>query len=1162
MADLNTTSSTNLNDTKHQTEQMKQIEQIEQKHAILLNLYQSMVASRESDTVESELVSSGEANFLASSKGHEGSVILAPYLIKADYLHCHYRDKALMLARGITSEMFFYSALAKAESHSAGRQMVSHMSDKALNILSIVGPVGNNALQAAGIAHTIKTNTNSPIVVCAFGDGTSQQGEVMEAIAEAKRHNLPILFFIHNNDLAISTRTQGQTFFSLPNGTNATSFYDIPITYLDGTNPFKEYDAVGNLIQDMRHTSNPQIIVFNVNRLDNHSNADNQKLYRNEKELHESLQDDPLTNSAAYLAQIGIPQDIIQNAAKNAINNVRNAIKIARNGTMPTACFTAERPLPDTLQHGNSAAIEYRGNMTSIERYTMLEAMKEVFRYQLNSDPQVCLLGEDIEDDKGDVFGITRGLSTSFPNRVRNTALSESTIVGVAAGMALAGKKPVAFIQFADFMPLAYNQIFSELATMYWRTNGQWQCPVIIFAACGGYRPGLGPFHSQTNEATYAHIPGLDVYMPSNAADAAGLLNAAFKSNRPSVFLYPKKLLNNSSLVDTTSTDIAKHIIPVGRARIAKSGSDITLVGFGNTIALCHLVADTLDTIGITAEIIDLRTIKPYDITTIVASVIKTKHLLVTHEDNLTCGIGGDIIATIMEKISNHEHSQSSNTGKYDRAAIKVRRVTKSDTYTPCNYANQLEVLPTYEKILTAAAEMLDLELLWENKVNTDNTAQVVEVIGASPSDESILIAKLNVKIGDTVKAGDILVEIEASKSAGEILSPCDGIVEEIYVRVDERAVVGHNLLKIRLNPSSINSAQNIQQQVQKLTKITHKVRNNEPHQIHQIHSVGIHTPHFKMASKHITNEMLLHDLKTPESPDYTEDDIIKRTGITDRYWLAENESIVDLAAMVVRNALDAANLTLSNIDLVICSTCSNEKYLSPSLACLVLEKLYHTYGEQTIPAYDINAACSGYIYALQQAKDFLQTRPDKRVLIITAEALSKLLDTKDFDTALLFGDAATATIACGNNHINECIAQIDHVYLSATGETGEVLSVPTSRKNGKISLQGKKLFPIAVRSMVVAIHKCCQDFGIDFNALDLVVSHQANQRILDAVGRQMGFKPESLYTNISRYGNTSSCTIPTALAETLNTQTSNNKIALCAFGGGFTSGAALLTIR
>ncbi len=1102
----------------------------------MLELYKYMVASRESDLVETELVNSGEANFLASSKGHEGSVILAPFLNTSDYIHCHYRDKSLMLARGVSSTMFFYSALAKSESHSRGRQMVSHMSAAELNIMSLVGPVGNNALQSAGVAFAIKDQKEKPIVVCSFGDGTSQQGEVLEAIAEAKRSQLPILFFIHNNNLAISTRTTGKTFFSLPSGKDVDSFYDIPITYIDGTRPLEQYSKIEAIIANIRQNRDPHIIVFNVDRLDNHSNADDQELYRDDNEIRLSLQYDPISLSYDFLLSSGISKGTLEATTKSAIFEVREAVDIARNGQNPEAIFVAEKPLPLELQKNAS---EYRGDFEATSRITMLEAMKKTFDHLLEHNKDVFLFGQDIEDDKGDVFGITRGLSTKHKGRVQNSPLSESTIVGMSCGMALAGKRPVAFVQFADFMPLAYNQIFSELATMYWRTDGSWQCPVIIFAACGGYRPGLGPFHSQTNEATYAHIPGLDVYMPSNAADAAGMLNAAFKSERPCVFFYPKKLLNNSSINDTTSIDIDKHLVPIGKARIVKPGSDITLVGWGNTVSLCNQVSETLESVGVDAEIIDLRTIKPYDLDTILSSVAKTGNLIVTHEDNITCGVGGDIIASIAE---------------YSKCPIRMRRVAKSDTYTPCNYANQLSVLPSFEKILTAAADLLNLDLKFEVEATNESGVYIVEVIGASPSDESVLINTIHVKVGDSVKSGDILVDIEASKSAGEILSPCNGIIEEVFVSISERATVGEPLLKIKLNPGAKQlSQQNKAQKVILSKKPTHN-HNKEPSN-GGVFPVGMGLPCFKTGSRLVLNDEILKNF-----PGKSSDDIEQRTGIKQRFWVNDHENIIDITTNLVNVTLEKNNLKLSDIDTIICSTSSPEEYQSPSIACLVLSNLYKTHGEHAIPAYDINAACSGYLYGLQNAKDYLQTRPDKRVLLITAENLSSRMNLHDFDTAFLFGDAATATIIYGNDHINQSIATIDQINLSAIGENGSILNIPLQKSNG-IKLQGKKLFTIAVKTMALSMHKCCANSGIELTDIDVVIPHQANQRITSAVESRLHLPKNFIFSNIATYGNTSSCTIPIGLAEALHNQKSGAKVGLCSFGGGFTAGAAILTM-
>ena len=1103
----------------------------------LIHCYEKMYCARQIDNTEAGLVNSGKANFLASSAGHEGAAIFNEFLIKEDWLHCHYRDKPLMHARGISPEMFFYTSLTKAEGVSNGRQMVIGVSAKKHNIVSVITPVGNQALPSVGIAHSIKNHPKNPIVYCGMGDGTTQQGEVLEAFAEAKRHNLPVLFVVQDNGLAISTRTRGKTFYSLPNNKQAQCFYDIPITYIDGTRPLEQFEMINAIVLNMRQTRAPQIIIFDLERLKSHSNADDHNIYRSKDELREIAKTDPITLSRKYLLTLGVEESTLQELEQRCNKAVKKAAEIALKGNTPVPCFDAEKPLPKHLvaPHG----YEYRGDFSQQTRLGMGAAMREVFRYKLLNDESVYLLGEDIEDNKGDVFGVTKGLSTQFPGRVVNSPLAEATIVGVCIGMALTGKRPVAFIQFADFMPPAYNQIFTELATMHWRSNGDWDCPVIIFAACGGYRPGLGPFHAQTNEATFAHIPGLDVYMPSNASDAAGMLNSAFESGRPSIFLYPKKLLNNASTEDTTSTDVDKHIIPVSKARIAKSGTDITLVGWGNTVSLCHQVATTLETVGVDAEVIDLRTIKPYDLQTIIASAEKTGYLIVTHEDNLTCGVGGDIIASVAE---------------YSKTTIKFKRITRSDTYVPCNFDNQIEVLPSYERILTAAAELLNLSLSWETiKQQNDGRSYDVAVIGASPSDESVLITELHVKLMDKVKVGDKLVDIEASKSAGEILSPSNGIVEEIYVNTSARATVGEKLLRLSV-PEGSAIEQKKQTQPILIRKIHEEIaQKNAPH---SIYPVGIALPCFNTGSRVVTNQDLLENF-----PEHSSDDIINRTGIEQRFWLDENENIIDLAANATQDALNKNKLSLADIDMIICSTCTPDQYLSPSMACLVLEKLYQIYGEQKIPAFDINAACSGYLYGLQMARDYLQTRPNKRLLLITAEYMTKRLDTKDFDTAFLFGDATTATIINGNDYISESLAIIDEISLTAIAENGETLNIP-SAENQCIQLKGKKLFTFAVKTMSMIMHKCCQQNGIALNKVDLVIPHQANQRISNAVEKHLKMNPGTLYSNITHYGNTSSCTIPIALSETLTKQGSNKKVALCAFGSGFTAAAALMTTR
>ena len=591
----------------------------------LEDLYRVMFAARCIDELEAKLITRGEVFFHVSGSGHEASAVLNSFLRPDDYLHLHYRDKALMLARGIPVVQFFHSLLCNAESHSQGRQMSAHMSDPGRRVLSIVGPVGNNALQAVGVAVVLKGQGKGSIVVCSMGDGTSQQGEVYEAIAEAVRSKLPVLFLIEDNRYSISTSTRHNTFYSRPDG-EASEFYGLKLHRLDGRDAVACRLAIGPIIESVRAHCGPAIVILDVERLSDHTNSDDETLYRREDEIYTASQfGDPVKNLAKHLIHTGVSSTVLETTEKQIKSEVEAALEQALAAEQPISTVDAKRPLPSTL---TDDSIELR-KTSGKPKLTMLEAIREVLGHRLAVDPRVTLFGEDIEDPKGDVFGITKGLSKTFPDRVRNSALSESTIIGVSIGRALAGDRPVAFIQFADFLPLAFNQINSEMGSMYWRTAGGWECPVIIMAACGGFRAGLGPFHAQTLESIVAHVPGLDVFMPSNATDAATLLNSAFESGRPTLFFYPKVCLNaRDNLASLAAT---KRSAPIGKARFMCRGSELTLVTWGSTVSICHQLADVLQITGVSLDLIDLRSISPWDSEAVCESARKTGKILVVH---------------------------------------------------------------------------------------------------------------------------------------------------------------------------------------------------------------------------------------------------------------------------------------------------------------------------------------------------------------------------------------------------------------------------------------------------------------------------------------------------------------------------------------------------
>ncbi len=1113
--------------------------------AELLNLYRAMLTARRIDQLEQELTTRGEAFFHVSGAGHEASAALIPHLLEQDWLHCHYRDKAMMIARGVTARSFFDSLYCKDSSHSRGRQMSAHMSDPTLHLMSIVGPVGNSALQAVGVAAAIKPRSDNPIVLCSVGDGTTQEGEFLEAVAEAVRGQLPVLFFVEDNHWAISTTTPQQTFYSRPDG-DADEFYGIPIHRVDGRDLISAEQQLGPIVAAMRDSRRPAIVVFDVERLANHTNADDQSIYREEEDIQEARQEsDPISNLESVLLADGISEQELQDIQDAVSAAVEKDEQESALSADPNPLTTAKKALPVELTHPSK---EVRGEDEDGE-LLMRDALREVLRHHLAGDVRVNLWGQDIDDPKGDVFGVTKGLGNEFGDRVQNAPLSESTIVGVSIGRALAGERPVAFLQFADFLPLAYNQIVSELGSMHWRTDGKWTAPVIIMIACGGFRPGLGPFHAQTFESLMAHTPGVDVFMPSTASDAAGLLNAAFKSERPTVFLYPKSCLNDPE--HTTTANVSQQFVPIGPARKARAGRDLTLVCWGNTVRLCEKAATELDNIGIESEIIDLRCLSPWDEHTVLASAEKTARLVVVHEDNHTCGIGAEVLATVAEKT---------------RVPVAMRRVTRPDTFVPCNFANQIEILPSFKRVLTTAAELLDLDLSWIPPKAEEEGVAFVEAIGSGPSDETVEVVELSVQVGDTVQRGDTVACLEATKSVFDLTSPVTGVLEEILVAEGDTIAVGAPMLKLAVDNASARPKPVTQEQpgtpvlVRKPASERLRVtqRTSEP----RAFQVGISSIATVEGGRLMTNTQLLagglrsngKNGNGKNGNGMTSADIVRRTGIENRHWVSEGEDAVSLGVKSCWKALDQEGLIPDDLDLVVCSTTSPTS-VTPSMACRVLSGLCGGKTDITASAYDINAACSGYLYALQSGYDYLQSEPNGRVMIVTTEVLSPLLDPEDFDTAILFGDAASATILYGEAHFEKSKGRLLRPDLSAKSDGDGTLSVPLMH-DGYIQMKGRRVFTEAVRSMVTSLNRVCQREGIAVKDLRMVVPHQANQRIMDAIQSRIG---ANVYSNISQHGNTSSTSIPLCLSELMPGLNKGDRLGLCAFGGGFTFGASIV---
>jgi 2-oxoisovalerate dehydrogenase E1 component len=1090
-----------------------------------------MFAARRLDARERDLVNRGEAFFYVSSAGHEANAALAAHLTPADWLHCHYRDKALLLARGLPPEALLQTQLCKDAGPSRGRQMSPFVSDKKLRILSMSTPVGNAAVQAVGVAAAVRDQPSHPIVYCGAGDGSTQEGEFLEAMAEAVRSRLPVLFLVQDNGWAISTRTAGRTFYDSPDGP-LEQFLGLPIHRIDGRDADAADEAFACLTEEMRTTRMPAIVVMKVERLDSHTNADDQTRYRTRDEVLRAAETgDPVRLFRERLLGDGCSEATLAALEAEVECELALAEETVLSQSDPAPVFTAKKSLRVELTH---PAHERRG-VEGEGGLTIREALRDVLRHRLAADTRVFLYGEDIEDPKGDVFGVTRGLSTEFPGRVVNSPLSEATIIGASIGRALAGERPVAFLQFADFLPPAYNQIVSELATLHWRTDGRWPAPVIVMVACGGYRPGLGPFHAQTNESVMAHIPGLDVVMPATAADAAGLLNAAFETGRPTLFFYPKALLNDPRLA--VAGAVEEQFTPLGVARKVRGGRDITLAGWGNTVRLCERAAEALEEAGIEAEVLDLRSLSPWDERAVIASAESTSRLIVVHEDGQTCGFGAEVLAAVAEKA---------------RVPVAMRRVARPDTHVPCNFANQIEVLPSLKRVVETAAEMLDLEVTWNAPPRPESGLFPVEAIGSGPSDETVQLLEFYVREGDTVEAGQPLASLEASKSVFDLTSPVAGTIESLDASEDDTVSVGAALLTLRTQsearPRPIAQEQPGTPVFTRRAPVGRVILPRSGERPRRF-DVGLARPAAATGGRLVTNEELL-----PIGSRMTAADVVRRTGIETRFWIADGEDPITLGADACRQVLDQEGLILADLDLVICSTTSPTT-ITPSMACRICDALAGGKSETLVPAYDLSAACSGYLYALQAAYDFLQSTPEGRVLVVTTEVLSPLLDRQDFDTAILFGDAASATVVYGEEHFSRAACRLYRPELAAKSEDGRTLSVPVAGA-GFIQMHGRRVFSEAVRSMITSLHRVCRRAEWEVSDLRWVAPHQANGRILDAIAGRVGVP---VYSNVERYGNTSSTSIPLCLSELVPQLSPGDRLGLCAFGGGFTFGAGLV---
>ena len=653
----------------------------------VVEMYRLMLMCRRVDDRMWALQRQGRAAFVLGSSGHEAIQVASVFALdrQKDWVLPYYRDMGVGLAWGFTPYEVFLGVFAKQDDPSSGgRQLPSHWSDPDRNVFSQSSVIGTQFPHAAGIAHGLKTKGTDAVAVVYGGEGATSEGDWHEAMNWAGIHKLPYICVIENNHYAISVPTAEEVAGRIA---DRAAGYGFPGHLIDGNDPFEVLATMKAAVARARAGEGPTLIEAMTYRFSAHTSDDNDTLYRTREEVETWKKKDPLVKLRIYMIENRLLTEAEESALdERVISDLAEAVERAEAAANPE----------DPTTHVYAKVIEPGPAVTEPEpvpegpNVNLITAINKTLHEIFEKHDDTVLFGEDVARRKGGVFKATEGLTDRFgPNRCFNAPIAESSIIGCAIGMSATGFKVLPEIQFADYIHPAFNQIVSEAARVSYRSNGRWNVPIVIRTPYGAGIHGA-QYHSQSIESFYAHVPGLKVVVPSTPADVKGLLHSAVADPDPVMVLEPKKLYRLAK----GPYPEGDHIVPLGKAAIRHQGTDLTIVAYGAMAHFAMQAVPILEELGISPEVIDLRTLKPLDWPTIEESIKKTSRALVMHEDNEFVGYGAEIAAQIADKT-------------FEWLDAPVKRYALPDVPL-MPYAGSLEhaLYPTAESIVEKAQEL------------------------------------------------------------------------------------------------------------------------------------------------------------------------------------------------------------------------------------------------------------------------------------------------------------------------------------------------------------------------------------------------------------------------------------------------------------------------